>query len=322
MDKEEELKNDTDSVNDFAESSDQFSVGDNAESDDAVGTSVPTDELSEDGESVRSPFESLSDAAEQAASGIESLIDEHEEEVSENGTTVRARGVFLLPNLFTTGALFCGFYAVVAAMRGDYETAPIAILFALIFDGLDGRVARMTNSSSKFGAEYDSLSDMVSFGVAPALVMFSWALGDLGKIGWSAAFIYVACAALRLARFNTQVGVGDPNFFTGLASPPAACIMACTVWVCQDQGWVGDALPTELSVLAAALTATVAILMVANVRYHSFKGLDLTGRVPFVAIFVIVLIFGLVTVDPPKILLLASLTYAVSGPLAALRGKR
>ena len=322
MDKEEELKNDTDSVGDTAESSSELSADGGAESEGAVDTAVPADELSEDGENVRSPFESLSDAAEQAASGIESLIDEHEEEVSENGTTVRARGVFLLPNLFTTGALFCGFYAVVAAMRGDYETAPIAILFALIFDGLDGRVARMTNSSSKFGAEYDSLSDMVSFGVAPALVMFSWALGDLGKIGWSAAFIYVACAALRLARFNTQVGVGDPNFFTGLASPPAACIMACTVWVCQDQGWVGDALPTELSVLAAALTATVAILMVANVRYHSFKGLDLTGRVPFVAIFVIVLIFGLVTVDPPKILLLASLTYAISGPLAALRGKR
>lgn len=322
MDKEEELKNDADPANDTAESSSEISADDGAESEGAVGASMPADELPEDGESVRSPFESLSDAAEQAASGIESLIDEHEEEVSENGTTVRARGVFLLPNLFTTGALFCGFYAVVAAMRGDYETAPIAILFALIFDGLDGRVARMTNSSSKFGAEYDSLSDMVSFGVAPALVMFSWALGDLGKIGWSAAFIYVACAALRLARFNTQVGVGDPNFFTGLASPPAACIMACTVWVCQDQGWVGDALPTELSVLAAALTATVAILMVANVRYHSFKGLDLTGRVPFVAIFVIVLIFGLVTVDPPKILLLASLTYAVSGPLAALRGKR
>ena len=322
MDKEEERNKDTDSVSDTAESANGFAADDGANSENAVGAFVPDDELFEDGESVRSPFESLSDAAEQAASGIESLIDEHEEEVSENGTTVRARGVFLLPNLFTTGALFCGFYAVVAAMRGDYETAPIAILFALIFDGLDGRVARMTNSSSKFGAEYDSLSDMVSFGVAPALVMFSWALGDLGKIGWSAAFIYVACAALRLARFNTQVGVGDPNFFTGLASPPAACIMACTVWVCQDQGWVGDALPTELSVLAAALTATVAILMVANVRYHSFKGLDLTGRVPFVAIFVIVLIFGLVTVDPPKILLLASLTYAVSGPLAALRGKR
>lgn len=279
----------------------------------AVDSSAPVEEPSE------RPASTLSDSLEEAASSMESLIDDYEEEVSEGGRTVKRRGVYLLPNLFTTGALFCGFYAVVAAMRGDFVTAPIAILFALIFDGLDGRVARLTNTQSKFGAEYDSLADMVSFGVAPALVMFSWALGDLGKIGWSAAFIYVACAALRLARFNTQVGVGDPNFFTGLASPPAACIMGCTVWVCQDQGWIGAAIPTELGLLVAALTTLVAILMIANVPYHSFKGIDLNGRVPFVAMFFIVLIFGLVTVDPPKILLLASLTYALSGPVELLR---
>lgn len=262
---------------------------------------------------------SLTESLGEAASTIEGLIEDHEEEVSENGRTVKRRGVFLLPNLFTTGALFCGFYAVVAAMRGDFETAPIAILFALVFDGLDGRVARLTNTASKFGAEYDSLADMVSFGVAPALVVFSWALGDLGKVGWSASFIYVACAALRLARFNTQVGVGDPNFFMGLASPAAACIMACLVWVCQDQGWVGDALPVELAVAVGALTALVAMLMVVNVPYHSFKGFDLNGRVPFVVILAVVLIFGLVTVDPPKILLFASLTYALSGPFGQLR---
>lgn len=272
-----------------------------------------------EGKETTGPASLLPDSLGEAASSIENLIEDHEEEVSENGRTVKRRGVYLLPNLFTTGALFCGFYAVVAAMRGDYETAPIAILFALVFDGLDGRVARMTNTSSKFGAEYDSLADMVSFGVAPALVMFSWALGDLGKAGWSAAFVYVACAALRLARFNTQVGVGDPNFFMGLASPAAACIMACTVWVCQDQGWVGSALPVELAVLVAALTAVVAILMVVNVPYHSFKGFDLHGRVPFVAILAVVLVFGLVTVDPPKILLLASLAYALSGPVEQLR---
>ncbi|EAQ95809.1 CDP-diacylglycerol--serine O-phosphatidyltransferase [Congregibacter litoralis] len=272
-----------------------------------------------EGKETTGPASLLPDSLGEAASSIENLIEDHEEEVSENGRTVKRRGVYLLPNLFTTGALFCGFYAVVAAMRGDYETAPIAILFALVFDGLDGRVARMTNTSSKFGAEYDSLADMVSFGVAPALVMFSWALGDLGKAGWSAAFVYVACAALRLARFNTQVGVGDPNFFMGLASPAAACIMACTVWVCQDQGWVGAALPLELAVLVAALTGTVAILMVVNVPYHSFKGFDLHGRVPFVAILAVVLVFGLVTVDPPKILLLASLAYALSGPVEQLR---
>jgi len=265
------------------------------------------------------PFDTLSDAA----SSIDSLIEDHEEEVSEDGRTVKRRGVHLLPNLFTTGALFCGFYAVVAAMRGDFATAPIAILFALVFDGLDGRVARLTRSESKFGAEYDSLADMVSFGVAPALVMFSWALGDLGKVGWSAAFIYVACAALRLARFNTKVGIGDPNFFSGLASPAAACILACTVWVCQDQGWIGDALPVEIAVAGATITAVAAILMVARVPYHSFKGLDLHGRVPFFAIFAIVLAFALVTVDPPKVLLFASLAYAASGPVAMLkRGRR
>ncbi|MEM9397524.1 MAG: CDP-diacylglycerol--serine O-phosphatidyltransferase [Pseudomonadota bacterium] len=302
----------------FSDSKPSASRDELAESEDQ---SRNEDDASADAESTLSvrTFESLSDAAGHAVNSIDTLIDDHEEEVSEDGKTVRRQGVYLLPNLFTTGALFCGFYAVVAAMRGDFETAPIAILFALIFDGLDGRIARLTNTSSKFGAEYDSLADMVSFGVAPALVTFSWALGDLGKVGWSAAFIFVACAALRLARFNTQVGVVDPNYFMGLASPAAACIMACTVWVCQDQGWVGDSLPSELAAGVALLTSLVAILMVANVPYHSFKGFDLQGRVPFVVIFLIVLGFGLVTVDPPKILLLASLIYAVSGPLEMIR---
>ena len=261
-------------------------------------------------------------AAAYAASSFEQFVDEHEEEVSENGRTVRRRGVYLLPNLFTTGALFCGFYAVVAAMRGDFGSAPVAILFALVFDGLDGRIARMTRSSSRFGAEYDSLSDMVSFGVAPALVMFSWVLGDLGKAGWSAAFIYVACAALRLARFNTQVGVSDQHYFTGLASPPAACIMACTVWVCNDLGWVTGQVPVELGVLAACLTIALAVLMVANVPYYSFKNIDLHGRVPFVGVVLVVLMFSLVTVDPSKVLLVGALLYACSGPLLLLKKGR
>jgi len=208
------------------------------------------------------------------APALDMLVDEHEEEVSENGQTVRRRGVYLLPNLFTTGALFAGFYAMVAAMRDDFESAAIAIFFAMVFDGLDGRIARLTNTSSKFGAEYDSLSDMVSFGVAPALVMFSWALGDLGKFGWSAAFIYVACAALRLARFNTQIDSSDSQYFTGLASPSAAAIVASTVWVCYDLGWVGAQLPIEVSVLVALLTATVGFLMIANFPYYSFKDID------------------------------------------------
>jgi len=257
-----------------------------------------------------------------STSRLDLLVDEHEEEVSENGRTVRRQGIYLLPNLFTTAALFAGFYAVIAAMRGDFESAPIAILFALVFDGLDGRIARLTNTSSKFGAEYDSLSDMVSFGVAPALVMFSWALGDLGKFGWSAAFIYVACAALRLARFNTQIDTADKNYFTGLASPAAACVIVSIVWVCNDLGWVGESLPYEVSLLMAILTAGVGFLMIANFPYYSFKGIDFRGRVPFVVMIAVVLVFGLVTVDPPRILMLAFLAYAASGPVMQVVKRR
>ena len=253
---------------------------------------------------------------------LEILVDEHEEEVSENGKPVRRQGIYLLPNLFTTGGLFAGFYAVIAAMRGDFEAAPIAVLAALILDGLDGRIARMTNTQSKFGAEYDSLADMVSFGVAPALVMFSFALGDLGKFGWSAAFIYVACAALRLARFNTQIDTADKNYFTGLASPSAACLIVSAVWVCSDLGWVGADLPGEVTVLLACLTATAGILMIANFPYYSFKGVDFHGRVPFVVMILVVLVFGLVTLDPALVLLIASLGYAASGPVNLLLKRR
>ncbi len=256
------------------------------------------------------------------APGLELLVDEHEEEVSENGRTVRRRGVYLLPNLFTTGCLFAGFYAIIAAMRGDFESAPIAILFAMVFDGLDGRIARLTNTQSKFGAEYDSLADMVAFGVAPALVIFSWGLGDLGKFGWSAAFVYVACAALRLARFNTQIDTADKNFFTGLASPSAAAIIACTVWVCHDLGWTGALVPRELAFGVAVLTATVGFLMIANFPYSSFKGIDFRGRVPFVAMIAIVFVFGLVTLDPPSVILAGFLIYALSGPVMQFSRRR
>ena len=207
-------------------------------------------------------------------------------------------------------------------MRGNFEEAAIAIFFALVFDGLDGRIARLTNTTSKFGAEYDSLSDMVSFGVAPALVMFSWALGELGSFGWSSAFIYVACAALRLARFNTRVDTADSHYFTGLASPAAAAIIASTVWVCHDLGWVGEALPGEVAFLVGCLTGIVGVLMVTNVPYYSFKGIDFRGRVPFVVILAVVLAFSLVTLDPPLIFLGAFLLYAASGPLMLLKRKR
>ena len=254
--------------------------------------------------------------------GLDMLIDEHEEEVSENGKTVRHKGIFLLPNLITTVGLFCGFYAIVASIQGRFESAAIAIFFAAIFDGLDGRVARITNTSSKFGEEYDSLADMVSFGVAPALVMYSWGLSDLGKFGWSAAFIYVACAALRLARFNTQIDTADKNYFTGLASPAAAAIIASTVWVCQDFGWVGDQLPAEVAVFVSLLTAVTGMLMMANFPYYSFKGIDMHGRVPFFVMILIVLGIGVVTLDPPRILLALFLVYGLSGPVTFLVKRR
>lgn len=220
------------------------------------------------------------------------------------------KGIYLLPNLFTTGALFSGFYAIVAGMDGNYIQASIAIFVAMILDGLDGRVARLTNTQSDFGAEYDSLADMVSFGVAPALVAFSWSLQSLGKIGWIAAFVYVAGAALRLARFNTQLASADKNYFTGLASPAAAAIVAGPIWAFSESGAQGD----DVAWLMALMVPLAGLLMVSNFRYHSFKGLDLKGKVPFVALLVVVLVFVVVSLDPAKVLLTVFLGYALSGP--------
>ena len=163
---------------------------------------------------------------------------------------------------------------------------------------------------------------MVSFGIAPALVAYNWGLTELGKIGWLAAFIYVACAALRLARFNTQIDTADKNFFTGLASPSAACIVVSAVWVCSDLGWVGPDLPAEIAVLMGCLTAIIGFLMIANFPYYSFKGIDFHGRVPFVVMILVVFVFGLVTLDPPLIIMLAFLGYAASGPVMAVIKKR
>ena len=253
-------------------------------------------------------------------------VDEHVEEVSEGGHRVRRKGVYLLPNLLTTGALFAGFYAIVASMNAQFEAASLAIFVAMFFDGLDGRVARLTNTQSAFGVQYDSLSDMVSFGVAPALVAFSWALSSMGKLGWAAAFVYVAGAALRLARFNTQAATADSSFFRGLASPAAAALLASLVWSATDLGFHGEELPRVVAVLATFLTAGAGLLMVSNFRYHSFKKFDLRRRVPFVAMLLVVLVVGVVTVDPPRILLLVALVYALSGPgqllLRRLRARR
>lgn len=228
--------------------------------------------------------------------------------------TKQRRGIYLLPNLLTTAALFAGFYAIVAAMGSRFEAAAVAIFVAMILDGADGRIARMTNTQSAFGAEYDSLSDMVSFGLAPALVMYEWSLFGFGKLGWLAAFLYTAAAALRLARFNTQVGSADKRFFQGLPSPAAAAIVAGLVWFASDYGYAGiDAAP-----FAFVITVGGGLLMVSNIRFHSFKDLDLRGRVPFVAVLIVVLVFVFVSIDPPQVLFLAFLLYALSGPFLTL----
>ena len=236
---------------------------------------------------------------------------------SENPSTkknLRQKGIYLLPNLFTTGALFSGFYAIVASMNGHFEKAAIAVFIAMILDGLDGRVARLTNTQSDFGAEYDSLADMVSFGVAPALVAFTWALQGLGNFGWIAAFIYVAGAALRLARFNTQIDTADKRFFIGLASPAAAAVVAGTVWAFHDSGVVGR----DISFLVALVVAGSGILMVSNVKYYSFKDVDFKGAVPFVAMLAVVGVFALISLDPPLVLVSGFLIYALSGPFVTV----
>jgi len=230
------------------------------------------------------------------------------------------RGVYLLPNLFTTAALFAGFYAIVAAMNGLFEQAAAAIFIAMVFDGLDGRVARMTNTQSEFGAQYDSLADCLSFGAAPALVVYSWALSSLGKIGWMIGFIYVACAALRLARFNVQSDTADKRYFTGLPSPAAAAVVAGVVWAGNELELGVEGAPVPM--LAAAITIFSAAMMVSNVKFLSFKELDLKGRVPFIMILAIVLIFAVVAMYPSGVLLLVFLSYAVSGPVMAIARRK
>lgn len=232
--------------------------------------------------------------------------------------TVKNRGIYLLPNLFTTAGLFSGFYAVIASMNGQFESAAIAVFVAMLCDGLDGRVARLTNTQSEFGAEYDSMADMVSFGMAPALIAYNWALSDLGKVGWLAAFIYCAGAALRLARFNTQVGVADKRWFQGLASPAAAAVIAGTVWL-GNQYHIDAG---SVSYLFAAVTICTGLLMVSNFRYHSFKEVDWRGKVNFIVILLVVGVFVVISVEPALILCLGFYLYALSGPVITIRSVR
>lgn len=243
-----------------------------------------------------------------------------------NSSAPRRRGIYLLPNLFTTAALFAGFYAVIAAMGGRFSAAAVAVFVAMVMDGLDGRVARLTNTSSDFGKEYDSLSDMVSFGVAPALVMYQWGFQGLAeygwlwaKLGWIGAFYYTGCAALRLARFNTRVAVVDKRYFQGLPSPSAAAVVAGAVWLGTSLDIDGG----TLAIPAFVLTAVAATLMVSNVSYYSFKELNLTGRVRFTMVLLVLLIFVAVAINPPLVLFLVFLLYAASGlVMSALRWRR
>jgi len=223
----------------------------------------------------------------------------------------RARGIYLLPNLFTTAALFAGFYAVLASMNGHFEQAAVAIFLAMVLDGLDGRVARLTNTQSAFGAEYDSLSDMVAFGLAPSLVMYQWALHGLGKFGWLAAFVYTAGAALRLARFNAMLDVADKRYFQGLPSPASAAVLAGSVWVAVDN----DISPGSLAWLAGLITVACGLLMVSNLRYHSFKQVDFHGKVPFIVVVGVMIFFAVVLTEPPLVLCGLFVAYALSGPV-------
>src|SRR3954463_4464608 len=215
-------------------------------------------------------------------------MDDYEVERRVMKNRVRRRGIYLLPNLFTTAALFAGFYAIVQAMNNNLEQSAVAIFIAAVLDGLDGRVARLTKTQSAFGAEYDSLSDMVSFGAAPALVMYEWALRGMGKLGWIAAFVYCAGAALRLARFNTMLSVADKRWFTGLPSPAAAALVAGMIWVFNEYRVAG----ADVHWFAAAVTIYAGVTMVSSVKFYSGKDINLRRAVPFsmAVIFVVALL--------------------------------
>lgn len=227
-----------------------------------------------------------------------------------------SKGIYLLPNLFTTGALFAGYYSIIASINGKYELAAITVFIAALLDGLDGRVARLTNTQSAFGEQYDSLSDLISFGLAPSLLMYNWSLHSLvdvhpilGKIGWLVAFIYAVCGALRLARFNVQIGTIDKAYFQGLPSPAAAALVCSFVWVAVDFEFSGK----TLQYVSLAITLIAGLLMVSKIRYYSFKTLPFKESVPFVWILILVFIFVLLALVPDKALFVVFLGYAISG---------
>ncbi len=225
----------------------------------------------------------------------------------------RRKGIYILPNLFTLAALFGGFYAIVMAMNQRFDLAAVGVFCAMVLDSLDGRVARMTNTQSAFGEQMDSLSDMVSFGAAPALIMYEWALKGLGKAGWIAAFVYCACAALRLARFNTNIGVVDKRFFQGLPSPAAAALVTGFIWLLDDMGWTGARDIPGLAWTAFAITLYAGLTMVTNVPFYSFKDVSFKRSVPFIVIVAIALGIALINIHPPAVLFGLFWIYGFSG---------
>ena len=238
---------------------------------------------------------------------------------------ISQKGAFLLPNLLTTGALFAGFFSIIAGIKGHASGAAIAVIVAAVLDGLDGRVARLTNTQSDFGLQYDSLADLVSFGLAPALLAYNWSLRSLadlsalsGKLGWLAAFIYMACAALRLARFNSQASTADKTYFQGLASPAAALTLVVTIWFFVDNGVAGD----TVRWLILVVTAGLGVLMFSRIRYFSFKNLPVTEKVPITWIFLLVLGIVLLSLDPPAVTMACAWIYVASGFLLTLIGRR
>ncbi len=242
----------------------------------------------------------------------EPVIDDLDDESAEPPRK-RRKGIYILPNLFTLGALFGGFYAVVMAMNGRFENAAIGIFCAAVLDSLDGRVARMTNTQSAFGEQMDSLSDMVSFGAAPALIAYEWALKGLGKAGWIAAFVYCACAALRLARFNTNIGIVDKRYFQGLPSPAAAALVIGFIWVMDDAGFKAVSQIDWLAWLALGFTLYAGLTMVTNVPFYSFKDVSFKRTVPFIVIVLIALGIALINVHPPMVLFALFVVYGLSG---------
>jgi CDP-diacylglycerol--serine O-phosphatidyltransferase len=243
----------------------------------------------------------------------------------EPGGKIIHKGVFLLPNALTTGAMFAGFYSIISGINGHYSAAAIAVVIAGVLDGLDGRVARLTNTQSEFGVQYDSLSDLISFGLAPALLAFNWSLSSLrdistlaGKLGWLAAFLFAACAALRLARFNTQASSGDKSYFQGLASPAAAGTLVTTIWFCIDQGISGE----SVRWLIWFETVVLGLLMFSRVRYYSGKSWPTGDRIPTGFLFLVVLVFVLLAIDPPTVLMVIGITYVASGLVVTVLGRQ